>query len=171
MLDGKPTELSVALDIADKAIKLIAVMLGGIWTYWNYKKSRTYEQKMELQLAGTIFERNGTYIEVLAKLKNLGETVHPVQQEGTYCEIIAIYSDMSEQSVRLSPIFTRDQYIEPGETISDRVLTLLRTDVTDIVWLRVDLRVASGRVEWQETDVIRLTSAKPDSGNRFNGEA
>ncbi len=74
MLDGKPTELSVALDIADKAIKLIAVMLGGIWTYWNYRKSRPYEQKMELQLTGSTFERNGTYIEVRAKLKNLGET-------------------------------------------------------------------------------------------------
>ncbi len=39
------------LDVADKMVKLAAVCMGGIWTYWNYRKSRTCEQKLELQLS------------------------------------------------------------------------------------------------------------------------
>ncbi len=173
MLDPAATPhqtLSFALDITDKVIKLLAVLLGGIWTYWNYKKSRTYEQKMELQLAGSIFRRNGLYVEVVAKLKNLGATVHPVQQEGTYCEVIAIFEDISEQSLRLSPVFIRDQYIEPGETIGDTILWLLPRDARSIVWLRIDLRVSSGRVEWRESDLIRLETGDSDSPKQIDGE-
>ena len=148
--------LSFALDVADKAIKLAAVLLGGIWTYWNYRKSRTYEQKMELVLSSSILVRTGFYIQISATLKNLGATVHRVQQEGTYCELIAVFDDLSEQSLRLLSVFTRDQYVEPGETISDRLLSLIEVDTTRMVWLKVELRVTSGSVEWQQSDLIRF---------------
>jgi hypothetical protein len=38
-------DLTLWLDVADKILRLIAVTLGGIWTYWNYRKSRTYAQR------------------------------------------------------------------------------------------------------------------------------
>ncbi len=60
MVDVNPhPELSFALDVADKAIKLAAVLLGGVWTYWNYRKGRKYAQKVELQLTGAVFEQGG----------------------------------------------------------------------------------------------------------------
>ena len=157
--------LSFGLDVADKVFKLCAVLLGGIWTYWNYRKSRTYAQKMELQISSSVFQQGGaTYIEVVAKLKNLGATVHTVQQEGTYCEIIAILSDLSAQSIRLMPVFTQDSFIEPGEGISDHLLAIVPLHPSNIVWLRIDLRVASRKIEWQESDLIRFQIAGIESG-------
>jgi hypothetical protein len=32
---------SFVLDIVDKAIKFVAVLIGGLWTWWNYRKGRT----------------------------------------------------------------------------------------------------------------------------------
>jgi hypothetical protein len=161
--------LSFALDVADKAIKLVAVLLGGVWTYWNYRKSRTYAQKMELQIASSMFQRDAIYIEVTAKLKNLGATIHNVQQEGTYCEIVAILSDLTTQTVRLLPVFTRDSFIEPGESISDRLLVMVPPDASSIVWFRIDLEVASGQVEWQESDLIRFENARSSSEKQDQG--
>ena len=55
--------LYFALDLADKLLKLAAVALGGIWTYWNYRKSRTYAQKIELEVTASVFVRAHTYVE------------------------------------------------------------------------------------------------------------
>jgi hypothetical protein len=160
--------LSFALDVADKVIKLLAVLLGGIWTYWNYKKSRTYAQKMELQMSGSIFSRGDAYVEIAVSLKNLGAAKHSVQQQGTYCEIAAVFADLTVQSINLSPIFARDEYIEPGETIHDRVLTVLPLDATNIVWIRADMRVVSGRVEWRQSHLLRVeadSASRPNEGD------
>jgi len=147
--------LSFALDVADKAIKLLAVLLGGIWTYWNYKKSRTYEQKMELQLTGSLFVRNGIFVEIAATLKNLGGTKQAVQQEGAYCEVTAIFEDLSEKSIRIFRVFSKDEYIEPGESIDDCLLFRLDHDAS-VVWLRINLLVASTSVEWRQVEWIRV---------------
>jgi hypothetical protein len=35
------------LDVADKAIKFVAVLVGASWTWINYKRSRRYKRKLE----------------------------------------------------------------------------------------------------------------------------
>ena len=160
MLDGNsapvhPT-LTFWLDVVDKAIKFAAVALGGIWTYWNYRKSRTYAQKLELQLTGAVFQQNGLFLEVSAEIKNLGAARHLLRYEDALCEFVAISSDLSEKSVEVFRVFTREDQIEPGESISDRLTSRLDIDLDTTIWLRVDLRVSSGSVEWRKSDLIRL---------------
>lgn len=150
--------LAFALDLADKLIKLAAVILAGIWTYWNYCKSRTYAQKLELQLAGTLFSQNGLYLEIAAAIKNLGGTTHFVEHQGTFCEVIAISADLSEQTLRLLQVFRAESRIEPGESVSDRLVCGLKLNLTDIVWIRIDLRVESGGIEWRKSDLIRIST-------------
>src|SRR5271168_3492517 len=90
------------LDVIDEVIKAIAVLVGAAWTWMNYRRSRTYAKKLELQLSGSSFRREGLYVEINAGLKNLGASRHRPQQEGTTCELIAIGTDLSEISGRLS---------------------------------------------------------------------
>jgi hypothetical protein len=150
-------ELSFALDVADKAIKLLAVLLGVVWTWWNYKKSRTYAQKLDLQIAGAVFLKDGLCVEVMLGLKNLGSSRHLVQQRGSSCIITAIFDDMSERTVRTFAVFTGQDRIEPGETIIDPLAWWLSLDPRKIVWLKVHLRVVSGSVEW----LIRVDTNAP----------
>lgn len=63
--------VSFWLDVADKLIKFAAVCLGGVWTWWNFHKSRTYAQKLELQIAGHVFHQGSLYVDVLATLRNV----------------------------------------------------------------------------------------------------
>jgi hypothetical protein len=157
MLDANPhPELSFALDVADKAIKLAAVLLGGVWTYWNYRKSRTYAQKLELQLTGAVFEQDGIFLEASAEIKNLGAARHVLQREDALCELVVISSDLAERSVKVLAVFKSEDQIEPGEAISDLFLHRLDVAPDNIVWLRIDLSVSSGSVEWRRSHLIRL---------------
>jgi hypothetical protein len=56
-------KLTFALDVADKVIKFAAVFIGAIWTAWNFRKSRTYKQKLELEVVGTVFVRQDLHID------------------------------------------------------------------------------------------------------------
>jgi hypothetical protein len=75
---------SFLLDVADKAIKLSAVAIGGLWTWWNFRKSRTYEQRLELEVIGAVFVKESLYGDAKVTLKNIGATKHSVQHIGTF---------------------------------------------------------------------------------------
>ena len=112
----------------------------------------------DLQLAGAVFIRNGLCIEVNVGLKNLGSSKHIVQQQGSSCLITAIFDDLSERPVRTFSVFTHQDQIEPGETITDQLAWRLPLDAAKIMWLRLNLRVVSGSVEWNAGQLIRVSS-------------
>ncbi len=144
------------LDVADKGIKFFAVLIGAAWTWMNYKRSRVYAKKLELQLSGSIVLKEHLYVEVIAGLKNLAASKHAVQQEGTRCEILAVMKDMEERRVRLYPVFELHEWIEPGETIDDLIQCQILIPPQDIVWIRINLRVVSGKVEWNTSCLIKV---------------
>jgi hypothetical protein len=68
----QPNTIPLLLDGADKIIKAIAVAIGGAWTYWNYKKSRTFAEKLELVLTGSVFLIYGdAFVDITIVVKNL----------------------------------------------------------------------------------------------------
>ncbi len=140
----------------DQGIKLGALGLGGLWTYWNYRKSRTYAQKLDPQLTGDVFFNDGLYIDVAAVLTNLGASKHVLQPEGTSCEIVAIMKDLTQQDVRIFSVFALHSQIEPGESINDHLLWYMETPPADIIWLKINLRVVSGKVEWNRISIVRV---------------
>ncbi len=150
--------LSPILDVADKLLKLVAVALGGLWTYWNYRKSRTYARKLELQLTGAVFEHNRLlYCEITLRIKNLGASKQRLQQDGSFCEVAAIFEDLIQEVLDVQPVFARGSSLEPGESTGDLLLLRLSTDITKLVWLRLRLRVASHGIEWEQLDFVRIT--------------
>jgi hypothetical protein len=60
---------TIVLSVADMAIKLAAVFIGGWWTLWNYQKSRTYEQKLELEVLSAVFIKKDLYGDVRLVVK------------------------------------------------------------------------------------------------------
>jgi hypothetical protein len=149
-------QLAFALDIADKLIKLAAVLLGGVWTYWNYRKSRTYQQKLELEVVGTVFTRGDLYCDVKLTVKNIGNTRHNVEHEGTFCELSVVHADLSEESLELFDVFTEEDSLEPGESMKDALYWSVPAAADSIVWVKLTLRVVSNGVQWSSTDLIRM---------------
>jgi hypothetical protein len=148
--------LTFALDVADKLIKLAAVLIGALWTWWNYRKSRTYEQKLELEVLGTVFAREDLYGDIKIVVKNIGATKHSVQQAGTFCRLSTVHNDLTERQVRVFPVFTQNNKIEPGEAMIDTLYWRIAQPFDDIIWVKLTLRVVSSGVEWNSSAVIRL---------------
>ena len=146
------------LDIVDKVIKLAAVFLGGLWTYWNYRKSRTYEQKLELEVVGTVFVKKDLYGAVNVIVKNIGATKHAVQRDGSFCELCVVRDDLTEQSMELFRVFTHNDRIEPGESIADTQYWRIPHPIDDIIWIKLALRIVSNGVEWRSSCLIRVES-------------
>ena len=140
----------------DEGVKLAALALGALWTFWNYWKSRTYVQKLNLQITGDVFFKEDLYVDVAAILTNLGASKYTLQPEGTSCEIIAVMKDLSQQSLRIFPVFALHTQIEPGEPITDHLLWHIESPSSDIIWIKIDLRVVSGKVEWNTTSMVRV---------------
>ena len=158
MLELQPHPIAAFwLDVADKAIKLSAVFIGGLWTWWNYRKGRTYSQRLDLKMDGEVFFRGDLYIDIDLSLKNLGAAKHSLQPEGTSCDLVLVHSDLREEIMRIFPVFILHTQIEPGETISDRILWRIEAPSETIVWIRVNLRVVSGRIEWNKTAMVRVS--------------
>jgi hypothetical protein len=147
---------SFLLDVADKAIKLSAVAIGGLWTWWNFRKSRTYEQRLELEVIGAVFVKESLYGDAKVTLKNIGATKHSVQHIGTFCELIIVREDLSEESIELFRVFDRNSTIEPGESINDTLYWRLVPPHEEIVWIKLNLRVVSNGVEWFWTCLVRV---------------
>jgi hypothetical protein len=159
MIDNPPhSNLSVALDIVDKAIKLVAVFIGGLWTWWNYSKSRTYEQRLELEIDGSVFVRHDLYGDIKVTVKNIGATKHEVQRKGTFCVLSTIDADLTEHDIHIFPISTSRTRIEPGELIDDTICWRIDRPIENAIWIKLRLRLISNGVEWHTSDMIRVDS-------------
>ncbi len=87
MLDSAPLHpnAAFALDIADKAIKAVAVLLGGVWTYWNYRKSRTHAQKLELGMTSNVLSREFLFLDIAVTLENVGAARQLLEPDNVFC--------------------------------------------------------------------------------------
>jgi hypothetical protein len=144
------------LDIADKLIKLAAVFIGALWTWWNFRKSRTYEQRLDLKIAANAVAKDGLFGDVRVEVKNIGATKHVVQHTGTFCELAIVRDDLTEEIIELFRVFTSNIKIEPGEVINDTKFWHLSGSLEQIVWVKLTLRVVSNGVEWRSVDLIRV---------------
>jgi hypothetical protein len=148
------------LDVTDKLIKLAAVFIGGLWTWWNYRKSRTYEQKLELEVVGNVFAKGNLYGDIKVVVKNIGATKHPLHSAGTVCDLSIIRTNLAEQHIKQFHIFTYENGIEPGEAIDDIRYWRIPQPFNDILWVKLALRVVSNGVEWQTSCLIRVTGSQ-----------
>ena len=144
------------LDIVDKFIKLAAVLIGGLWILWNYRKSRTYEQKLELEVVGTVFVKKDLYGDVKVIVKNIGATKHTIQQVGSFCELSTIRDDLTEHSMELFRVFAEDDSMEPGESIADTKYWRIAQPIDNILWVKLGLRAVSNGVDWRSSCLIRV---------------
>lgn len=161
------------LDFCDKVIKAAAVVVAGIWTYFNYKKSRTYKSKLEPNVTGEVFQKDGMYYALVeCSLKNVGRSKFPIKQTGTGLTAIVLGPN-GRKKVALASVFEDHAWIEPEERISDpRVIPI--PDPEGYVALLLELRIVSDMMddfgdshsnEWNAKTILR--SVSPAEGNKF----
>jgi hypothetical protein len=136
------------LDAADKGIKVLAVAVGAVWTYYSVRR------KLELSISGTIFKKNGNfYLLISYQLKNVGQTKYTIRQKGTYVGVFAISEKGDEERVLALEIFKDHGWIEPGEQIHETRIAPISNPETFIA-LKLQLRVVSRGLEWNVSSIV-----------------
>lgn len=150
------------LDVADKAIKALAVAVAGLWTLMNYRKSRTFQRKLEPSVSGEIFESGGKrYMLVLCRLKNVGQSQYTITKEGTALEALKL-TPQGRETLSVNAVFQEHAWIEPGEQIEDPIVLTIPERVT-FVAIKLNLRIVSKvprATEWNASFIVREPKPK-----------
>jgi len=166
------------LDTIDEAVKVAAVVVGGIWTYLNYRRGRTFQTRLELDLTGSIGEQGGAQFFLgECQAKNVGLSKIPVKSLGTGVSVFAVRlmarvsggHRVVEEEVVVLPLFAKHGWIEPGETISEPVLVALPPSATPIMGVRMAVMLSDGKTTWSASAVTDCTKPKSNAKEKHDG--
>jgi hypothetical protein len=158
------------LDTIDEAVKVAAVLVGGGWTYLNYRRGRTFRTRLELDLKGSIGEQGGAQFFLgECQAKNVGLSKVPVKKIGTGVSVFALRlvprkgggHRVVEEEVDVRSLFAKHGWIEPGETISEPVLLALPPSATPLMGVRMAVMFSDGKTTWNASAVTDCTKPKP----------
>ena len=131
-------------NIAQSAITILAIIVGGIWTYFIFVKNRVLMPHLEAKVMGRVFGGGGgsrKCLVVTAQLKNIGSSKVDIVQEGTLIGLY-LYEPKSDKSYaaeedwsrsEASPILKNHHWIEPGEMVEEPVLFVI-PDNDDVIY-------------------------------------
>lgn len=162
-IDWKATldNFDKASNVLQNVFTVIALIIGGVWTYFTFVKGRALTPRLEPKLSLKTFKSGERkYLVVTVQLKNAGSAKVDIVQRGT---LVGIYSyepnttepaseDIRWNKYKASSILKDHHWIEPGETIEEPVLVPLPASASAIY--KVLLRVNSKKTTWTIEAII-----------------
>jgi hypothetical protein len=169
--------VSAFVELVKNILEIIAIVAGGIWTYFNFFKGRTYRPRLECSVDGSVEESSGQrFLKVVVRAKNVGLSKVPIEQKGT---ILQLYEAIPPSSNPESPfqatwndspavfdVFKEHAWIEPSEPVEDHVLIELPNNNAPAY--KLNLKVLSKKISWTARNIIR--GYKQDVREAPNGE-
>jgi hypothetical protein len=173
---------SLTLDQIDKGVKIVAVILGGIWTYLNYVRGRTFKRRLEPTISGKVVpcgEMAGLFVSGTAQVKNVGLSKVDIEQSGTAIVIDDMIPGASKKGIPklvkanipggVAGVFERHRWIEPGETIEESFAVLLPVR-NDRACVRLRLRIVSRHkifknIEWNADGIAELACSAAEASS------
>jgi hypothetical protein len=136
---------------AQSVATAVALAVGGIWAYYKFFRSRTFRPRLEGAVQARLVRSGGRrLIDVTVTIKNAGLTRLDLTQEGSglrfFCntgeESDYLYDQLPWRHLITHPVFTAHAWVEPSESISDRLLVQLEDDAA--LAYRLELRLVAG---------------------------
>ena len=164
------------LDYTDKTVRIVAVILGGVWAYVKFARGRIFHKRLEPTVSGRCFrDKQGDYVIAAVKLKNVGASRADLQKRGTVLIVngCARAKDSSPERpvdwnrLTVKSIFEYHAGVEPSETIEDSVMVDLPAD---LIAVRLEVRVVVSRgllrknIEFNVNTIIEAPAEESSSG-------
>ena len=161
-----------SLESVDTALKCLAVIVGGLWTYLNYVRGRTFRKRLELTPSGTITDQGGNlFFAGQCVAKNVGLGKIPIVQRGTGVTIYALRlvpnpggaPHTTEDLVTALPLFERHGWVEPGEAIADPFFTILPIPAAEqatLLGVRTVILISNGKTVWSASQITQFPKPK-----------
>ncbi len=164
---AEPSQLSAVLDVIDKVIKILAVLIGGGWAYLNYRRGRTFKRRLEPSISGKTIRRDRKlFLSGLAQLKNVGLSKVVIEQEGTAIEVIGLRplgasgDTIMRDELAVLPVFESHGWIEPGEPIQESFFLPVPSG-DDLAAIQLRLRIVSKGIEWNGDSTVEIATDQP----------
>jgi hypothetical protein len=163
------TNIKTAFETVQSLATILAIIFGGIWTYYNFIKGKIYQPRLEPKISGRIINKGGVdYLVVIAQLKNVGITSVDLDSGCaitvfSYQPAPAAPSSVNDAFIKklaVLPVFTGDTSIVVGATNEDQ--RLLELPAKGDVAFRIQLRVVYNGMESNTGTVIEYP-AKTES--------
>ena len=164
------TGWSKARDIADtlaKVVQILAIMVGGWWTYFKFMKGRAYQESLIPIVSGKLLTIDSkTYLVANISVENVGQSVIEFAPDAsalrifeytssTSSEIIAVKDNQLAQFVALDKLS-----IEPVEIIQRTVFMSVPVEVR--LGLRLELLITSNhrkKYSWRTSFLVEKNSS------------
>jgi hypothetical protein len=159
--------------IIKNGFTVIAIIAGGIWTFFHYFKGRTFKPRLELKISGELQNNdNSKCLITKVRLKNVGLSKLEIKQKGTGMRIISIdevpHSNKAKRlegnRLRTVTIFKEHEWIEPNEIIDDVQVFLLPNKSKNIL---LDARVISKSIAWRAKCIASYSIEKEKNKDEF----
>lgn len=156
------TWISPLLKDSELVVRILALVVAGIWAYVKFVKGRVFRPRLEIGVVGAaISKRDHTALRISVSAKNVGLARVDISPEGTALRVsvakeivpAAILTAQWEHQGTFS-IFAEHGWIEPGETISEDQLLMLPKISCDHFLL--ELFLESGKLVWTARSIIPL---------------
>jgi hypothetical protein len=158
------SKVQAVADILQKLFTIAAIIVGAIWTYFNFFRGRTYKIRLEPEVSGKAVTINGlNHLVAAIRLKNVGLSRVEIEQKGTALELLAYNAPDGTKNIvsaawdRLTafPVFESNRWIEPGEMIEEKRLIVVPTNGCTAFRLR--LRLVSHGSAWEAMDIVTFS--------------
>ena len=154
-------EFKELIEITEKLVSISAIVIGGIWIYFNFIKGRIYRPRLSPEITGTIILEHGqVYLHITSTISNVGNSVVALQQKGTGFRLLGYERNEEIRDVQGAvwehlatfSVFEKHGWLEGKETIQDERLVVV--PLSKYRAFRLELRVVSNKISWTNTSII-----------------
>jgi hypothetical protein len=111
-----PVDLVQAVDVLQKIFTILAIIVGGIWAYYNFIRSRTYHKRVDLEVSPKIIDDNNKILIVYTvEVKNVGLSKVEIENDLSSLEILASMGREKWYTL-VTHSLQREIEIEPDQT-------------------------------------------------------
>jgi hypothetical protein len=157
-------DIQIIVDIVQKLFTIAAIIVGGMWAYFNFFKRRTYTMRLEPEVSGEVVTINGvSHLIATIHLKNVGLSKVKIEQEGSALQVLSYEAPASTKNILSAdwddlaafPDFEAHGWLEPGEEVKEERLLVMPRNGRTAYQLR--LRVVSNGIAWKVIDIVTLS--------------
>lgn len=155
------------LDVIEKLLTILAIVVGGLWAYYNYFRGRVYKPRLEPNITGKLSsDDHHLHLHLNCKLKNVGLSKLDIDHDASGIRVFSYEppGDITEieradwQRIGTFPVFENHRWIETGETIENQILLSLQKG--NCRAFRVVMRVVGRKISWKSEEIIYVNNKK-----------
>src|SRR6267142_3981324 len=163
------------IDNSEKVFKIVAVIVGGLWVYFNSFRGRTFTPRLQLEVSGQLLSLGeNQFVLVAMQVKNVGSSIVQLRETGTGLKLVSLQAagpvlkaaNLIEKETNGFSVLEKNiiaanatrseksiKSIEPGTAVNEQKLIEVRANKYDA--FKLELRVfAYGRtfLGWKAPD-------------------